>query len=189
MSQRPFDFAGIAEFASQRLAMIAERARTLAKGVTAFAAVGGVLAYAVGLFAFPPSSRLFWSIIGIIVCGAPLLAALVALRRLRRVRATVSQTASELRSVMNDKAMVAALTELVDRDEASVGTTPLVKLGTELNVLRKVSTPHREALTSAWQSITALTSLPGLAALAIVGTIALFAFSAIAVMARLLLGT
>lgn len=189
MSQRPFDFASIAEHASQRLVAIAARATTLAKGVMLFAAVGGLLAYAVGMFAFPPSSRVFWSIVGIAVCGAPLIAVLVAVKRLRRVRVSIPQTAAELRSVMNDKAMLEALTELVDRDEDSDRTTPLVKLGTELNNLRKASAAHRDVLTTAWQSITALTTLPGLAALATIGTIGLFAFSAIAVVVRLLLGT
>jgi len=189
MSQRPFDLAGIADFASQRLVTIADRATSLAKGVTLFAAVGGVLAYAVGMFVFPPSSRVFWAIAGIVVCGAPLLAILAAVRRLRRVRRTVPQTAAELRSVMDDKAMLTALTELIDRNEGSERTTPLVKLGSELNNLRKASASHRDVLTNAWQSITALTTLPGLAALATIGTIALFAFSAIAVVVRLLLGT
>ena len=189
MSKRPVDFAGIAEFASLRLVAIAARASALAKGVMLFAGFGGALAYAVGMFAFPPSARLVWAIVGIFVCGAPLLAVVVAVRRLRLVPTTVAQTAAELRSVMNDRAVLDALSELVDRDDDHERTTPLVKLGSELNNVRKATASHREGLTNAWQSITALTSLPGLAALATIGTIALFAFSAVAVIARLLLGT
>lgn len=189
MSRRPFDFAGIAELASQRLATIAARATVLIKGVAVFAAVGAVLAYAVGWFAFPRSARLVWAIVGLVVCFAPLLAVFVATRRLRQVRTAIPETAAELRAVMNDRAMLAALTELVDRDEDHDQSTPLIKLGRELNDLRRASAGHRQVLTNAWESITALTSLPGLAALALVGTMALFVFSAVAVVARLLLGT
>ncbi len=180
----------MADVAVQRLVTISRRATTLARGVGLFAVAAGVGAYAVGLFVFPPSFRLLWAVIGIVLCGAPAVAVFVAVRRLKRIRTTVSETVLELRSLANDRQVRAALIELVDRDQDHETTTPLIKLGKELGALRKAAAGHRDRLANAWRSITALTTLPGLIALGTVGTLGLLAFSAIGVVVRLvLLGT
>jgi len=187
MSNRPYDLASVADLAAQRLATIAGRARTLARGVGLLALAAGALAYAVGLFVFPSSWRPIWAIAGILVCGLPAFAVFAAARRLKRVRQTVSETAAELRTLVNDRTILSALTEVVDRDQGHEKTTPLIKLGKELVNLRKALADRKDQLVNAWQTVTALTTLPGLVALGTLGTFALLAFSAIAVVVRLVL--
>lgn len=187
MPKGRYDFADIADSAAQRLVKISERASTLARGVGFLAAAAGATAYAVGLFTMPSSFRLVWAVAGIIVCSAPAMAVFVAARRLRRVRTSVVDTAAELRAVLEDRALLKALTELVEQDEDHEARTPLVTLGRELNVVRKAASGHKDVLINAWQSITAIATLPGLVALATIGAVALFAFSAIAVVVRLVL--
>jgi hypothetical protein len=189
MSSRRYDFATMADTATRRLVAISDRASTLARGVLLLAGAAGVLAYAVGWFTFPSSFRAVWGVGGLLVCFAPAAAVLIATRRLRRIRTVVPETAAELRSLASDRTLRAALVEIVDRDDGHEASTPLVKLGRELMTLRSAVSSHRDQLGNVWQSVVALTTLPGLVAIATIGTFALFLFSAIAVVVRLLLGT
>ncbi len=153
------------------------------------AVAAAILAYLVGLFAFPKSFRTIWLIAGVVVCAIPAIVLFIAARRVKRVRTTIPETAAELRKLSNDRDVRHALLELADQNDNHASATPLIKLGQELNALRKAVTKHKDQLINAWQNITALTTLPGLVAIGTIGTFGLFAFSAIAVVVRLLLGT
>ncbi len=185
MTDSPIDFAGIADAATRRLAAIAQRAAKIARVVGLTAAGAGVLAYLVGLFAFPSSVRAIWAVLGLL-CMAPALAVFVASRRVKRIMVVIPETALELRKLSNDRDIRFALLELVDQDDDHANRTPLVKLGRELNTLRNATSKHREHLMNAWSSITTLTTLPGLIAVGTIGTFVLLVFSAMALILRLL---
>ncbi len=190
MAKRPENPTALGDLVALRLQRIAERATTLTKGVELFALAAGALAFAVGLFVFPPSWRVVWAILGIGVCALPALIALFADLRLKRVLRTVPETAGELRSIHKDSEIRKAMIDLADRDDDHEARTPLIKLGSELNALRRAISAQRDQLINTWRNVTALTSLPGMVALAVVGMFALLALSAIAVAVRVtLLGT
>ncbi|HRD99818.1 MAG TPA: hypothetical protein PLV68_00885, partial [Ilumatobacteraceae bacterium] len=173
MTSARFDVVVIAQSAADRLGVVARRARVLARGALLFALAGGVLAYAVGWFAFPSSWHAAWGIVGLVICAVPGLIVWLAIRRVRRVSATLPATAVELQAALNDPRLRESVYNLVERDGDHEERTPLIKLGKELNELRTAADAHRATLTNAWASITSLTSLPGLVALATLGTIAL----------------
>lgn len=190
MAKRPENAAALGDLVALRLRRIAERATTLTRGVELFALAAGALAFAVGLFVFPPSWRITWVIWGIGACALPAIIALFADLRLRRVLRTVPETARELRTIHKDSQIRKAMIDLADRDDDHEARTPLIKLGSELNSLRRAISSQREQVINTWRNVTALTSLPAMVALAVVGMFALLALSAIAVAARVaLLGT
>lgn len=176
----------IAELTSERLGAVIDRARPVARGVALLASACGGLAYVVGCLVIHGVWRYVWIVGGLVLCAAPAWALWLAFRRLRRANAALPTTVRQLQSLRGDREVRNALYEIVETDHDSQ-TTPLVTLGKDLNRLRKAVSGHREQLSGLWETISAITTLPGLMALGIVGSFGLLIFSVVAVLVGLAL--
>lgn len=174
----------IAQLAGDRIGAVVARARPVARGVAMLASASGGLAYLVGCLVFRGSWRYGWMVVGLVICALPAWSLWQAFRRLRRATEALPRTAAELRSLIGDRSVRDALYTLVERpDDAQ--TAPLIGLGKELTSLRSAVGSHRKELLDLWQTISAITTLPGLMALGIVGSFGLLIFSVVAVLVGL----
>ncbi len=144
----------------------------------------GGLAYLVGALVFRGSWRYAWLVVGLIICAAPAWALWQAFRRLQKATEALPRTAAELQSLTGDRTVRDALYTLVERPD-DAASAPLIALGKELNTLRSAVSSHRKELFDLWETITAVTALPGLMALGIVGSFGLLIFSVVAVLVGL----
>ena len=174
----------IAVLASERIGAVIDRARPVARGVALLASVCGGLAYLVGALVLRGSWRIGWLVVGLSACSAPACCLWIAFRRLRRAAVRLPATAAQLQGLTKDRVVRDALFELVERGD-DTSTAPLATLGKGLDRLREAVSGHRTELTGLWQTITAVTTLPGLMALGILGSFGLLIFSVVAVLVRL----
>jgi hypothetical protein len=177
----------MADEVASRISAISDRAIVLSRGIAILATATGGFGYLIGLLVLPASWRLIWFFFGI-VCLVPAAAVWVAHRRLIILRRAIPDVTDELRSIAADRKIRVALMDLLDRDELTdVESTPLIKLGKELLPLKAVVEERRERVANLWQSIIALTGLPGLLAIGTVGSFGLLIGSVVAVGIRLVL--
>jgi hypothetical protein len=174
----------IATLASERIGAVISRARPVARGVALLASACGGLAYLVGALVLRGGWRYGWLIVGLVVCAAPAWSLWTAFRRLQRATAALPSTTAQLQALTGDRQVRDALYELVDKRD-DVRATPIITLGKDLNRLRKAVSSHRQQLSGLWETITAVTSLPGLLAVGIVGSFGLLIFSVVVVLVGL----
>jgi hypothetical protein len=169
----------IAQLASDRLTAVVQRARPIARGVALLATSCGGLAYLVGVLVFSGSWRYIWLFIGLL-CFLPSYALWKAFSRLHRATRSISSLAGSLSSLVSDRPARDAMSQLAASRE-DPETAPL-----ELAPLRAATESHRAQLVDLWQTITAVTSLPGLMAVGIIGSFGLLIFSVVAVVGALI---
>ena len=174
----------VAQLANERIGVVVARARPVARGVALLATACAGLAYLVGCLVFRGGWRYGWMAAGLVICAAPSWSLWRAVRRLRRAAEALPRTGAQLQSLTGDRTVRDALYTLVDQPE-DVQTAPLIMLGKELSSLRSAVSSHRQNLLDLWQTITAVTTLPGLMALGIVGSFGLLIFSVVAVLVGL----
>ena len=180
------DLKSLADQASAHIAAVAKRGCTLAGGVALLATATGGFAYLIGLLVTTGAWRWTWAVVGLVVCGIPALAVLVAYRRLRTATRTVAETSLDLRSIAGDKQIRNALTDLSGLARNHQNGPPLVQLGRDLLGLKTVVMEHKDELVHLRQSVLAVTSFPGLMALGTVGSFGLLGISAVVVLAKVL---
>lgn len=171
----------IAQLASQRIGSVIDRARPVARGVALLATACGGLAYLVGCLVLRGPFRYAWFVVGFLICAFPAWSLWLAFRRLRRANEALPATAAQLQQLTRDREVRDSLYELVDTN-SDPQRTPLITLGKEFNRLRRAVSSHRSELRDVWETISAITSLPGLMALGIVGSFGLLIFSVVAVL-------
>lgn len=176
----------IAQLAGERIRLVIERARPIARGVALLASACGGLAYVVGALVLHGGWRIAWLVVGLVVCAAPAFALWTSFRRLRRATAWLPAAVAQLQALTTDRQARNALYELVERGE-DPNTAPLLSVGKSLNRLRKVVSSHRREMTGLWQTVNAVTTLPGLLVLGIVGSFGLLIFSVVVVLVGLAL--
>ncbi len=180
------DLNSLADQASARIATVAGRGRTLAKGVTLLAVVTGLVTYLVGLMVIPGGWRWVWAVVGLVLCALPGLATWVATRRLGVATRTVAETSADLRRIATDKRVRTALTELADVRRDDGDSTPLVQIAKDLLSLKSAVGEHADDVADLRRSVLAVTGLPGLMAVGTVGSFMLLGFSALAVLAKVI---
>ncbi|MCU1393684.1 MAG: hypothetical protein JWM34_2112 [Ilumatobacteraceae bacterium] len=174
----------VAELATDHIAAVVDRARPVARGVALLSTATGGLAYLVGCLVVHGSWRYAWMVVGLLVCGAPAWALWTAFRRLRRAAAAIPGIAAKLQSLTGDRPVRDALYELAEHPQ-DPNAAPLTGLGKELVKLRSAVGAHKRDLLDLWQTITAVTTLPGLLALGILGSFGLLILSVVFVLAGL----
>lgn len=174
----------IAAIASERLGAVVRRARPIARGVALLASACGGLAYLVGALVFTGSWRIGWLIVGLFVCWLPAFSLWRAFSRLCRATESLASLPTALASIANDRSVRAAMSELADSTN-DPQDAPLIGLGKELLGLRKAVAGHRSQLVELWETIVAITTLPGLMAVGIVGSFGLLIFSVVVVIVGL----
>lgn len=172
----------VAQLATDHIAAVVDRARPVARGVALLASVTGGLAYLVGLLVFHGGWRFGWAVVGLLICAGPAWALWTAFRRLRRAALAIPGIATKLQSLTGDRAVRDALYGLAENPQDAT-SAPLTGLGKELVSLRSAVGGHRRELIDLWQTITAVTTLPGLLALGIVGSFGLLILSVVLVLA------
>ena len=174
----------IALLASERIGAVISRARPVARGVALLASACGGLAYIVGALVLHGGWRSGWLVLGLVVCAAPAWSLWTAFRRLQHATAALPTTAAQLEALTGDRAVRDALYELVEKGD-DIRNAPIITLGKGLNRLRKAVSNHRQQLSGLWETISAVTTLPGLMVLGIVGSFGLLIFSVVAVLVGL----
>jgi len=175
----------IAAIASERLEAVVIRARPIARGVALLSSACGGLAYLVGALVFTGSWRIGWLVVGLIPCFLPAYSLWKAFRRLQRAVQSLSSLPAALTSLAGDRSVREAMFVLADSTNDPEGA-PLISLGKELLGLRKAVSSHRSQLVELWETIVAITTLPGLMAIGIVGSFGLLVFSVVVVIVGLL---
>jgi hypothetical protein len=174
----------VAQLATDRIAAVIARARPMARGVALLSSATGGLAYLVGCLVFRGGWRTGWFFVGLVLCAWPAWSLWRAFRRLSRAAALIPTTAARLQALTSDAQVRDALYELVDRADDSQ-SAPLIRLGKDLLRLRSAVGKHRGQLMDLFQTISAITTLPGLLAVGIVGSFGLLIFSVVAVLVGL----
>lgn len=174
----------VAEIASQRIGSVAERAKPIARGVALLASACGGLAYLVGALVLHSPFRYIWLVIGLVVCAAPAYAVWKAFTNLRRAAASITAAARDLQELLGDRTVRDALYELADHKD-DTASAPLIGLGKDLMPLRSAVSGHRPQLRGLWETISAVTTLPGLLAFGIMGSFGLLILSVVAVLVGL----
>jgi len=170
----------IAAIAGQHLGAVVNRARPIARGVALLSSACGGLAYLVGALVFTGQWRIGWLIVGLFICFLPAFSLWRAFRRLQRATQSLSTLPAALASLANDRSVRDAMFTLAD-NRNDPDDAPLIGLGKELLGLRKAVSSHRSQLVELWETIVAITTLPGLMAIGIVGSFGLLVFSVVVV--------
>lgn len=145
----------------------------------------GGLAYLVGALVFTGSWRIGWLILGLIPCFLPAYSLLKAFRRLQRATQSVTELPGSLAVLIKDRQAREAMLDLADTPNDPQDAS-LISLGKDLLALRKAVAGHRSQLVDLWETIVAITTLPGLMAIGILGSLGLLVFSVVVVLVGLL---
>jgi len=175
----------IATIASEHVGAVIARARPIARGVALLSTACGGLAYLVGALVFTGSWRIAWLIVGLFVCFLPAYSLWKASRRLQRAARSLISLPAALASLANDRNVREAMFVLAD-GKSDPENAPLIGLGKELLGLRTAVAAHRSELVELWETIVAITTLPGLLAIGIVGSFGLLIFSVVVVIVGLI---
>jgi len=174
----------IAAIAGERLGAVVNRARPIARGVALLSSACGGLAYLVGALVFTGTWRIAWLVLGLVPCFLPAYSLWKAFRRLQRATQSIVALPAALASLANDRNVRDAMFVLADSTN-DPDNAPLIALGKELLGLRKAVANHRGQLAELWETIVAITTLPGLMAIGILGSFGLLVFSVVVVIVGL----
>ena len=175
----------IAAIAGEHLGAVVTRSRPIARGVALLSTACGGLAYLVGGLMFSGSWRIAWLVVGLIPCFLPAYSLWKAVQRLQRAARSLASLPGALTSLANDRAVRDAMFALAE-SRSDPQDAPLIGLGKELLALRKAVERHRSQLVELWDTVVAITTLPGLMAIGIVGSFGLLIFSVVVVIIGLI---
>jgi hypothetical protein len=179
------DLPELAEIVAERLAGVARRAGSVAKGVALLTSAAMGMTYLVGLLVFRGGWLAGWAIVGLILF-LPVIATWTAVRRLRRAGRGVDAIGAQVATLLRDRnarpAVLDAGDETTDDPDA-----PLVQLGKDWQPLRQAAMSRRSEVLELWESLSAVVSAPGFIALGIVASLGALVLSVVMVIVSLVI--
>lgn len=140
------------------------RLRTLAAGLAVIAALVGAATFCTGWWIFN-NDRQTWAVIGGVLCGLPVTAALFGHHLARRMIKLAPRLVSDLRSFIDSSVHSAQI--LIDHDTGGA----VAGYARSFKTMRSELREQRKELPALFAGVKAITSVPGLAATTVFGTI------------------
>jgi len=169
----------LATRASDGLRTLLGRLASLAFGLVIVSGLIGLAAYASGFLAFDTNA---WPVVGAVICLFPAAAALLAWWRIKRTQRVAPAALNDLRAVIADQQSRPAMDVLIDMDSGQRIVTTSRSMTDLLRQLKARQTDWPALV----DTITAVTTVPGLVAIAILGVIGVGALGTVLLLIGLL---